>query len=364
MISNQVIQEMINDLYQIMDVQISVFEINGKLIAKSDNADSTSSDFIDSFISSVADNIEIKGRHLFKVYDQNEPVYILSASGKSDSYSIGKIAVSQLQRLVTAYKEKYDINSFLQNLLLDNLLLVDIYNKAKQLKIENLSKRIVFVIKLWKKKDESALELVKSLYSSRNKHYVTEVDEDSIVLIKNLDENETFEEQENEASTLVDMLNTEAMTKACVAYGTIADDIKSISSSYREAKMSLEVGKIFYPDKNVISYKSLGIGRLIYQLPMSLCDMFLEEVFRGEIPPNKDEESINTINQFFQNNLNISETARQLYVHRNTLTYRLDKIEKMTGLDVKNFEDAVTFKIALMVASYKEIMEKNSQNKN
>lgn len=358
MISSQIIQDTLNDLYEIMGVQMLVCDISGKPIARTEDAEEVSQDVIGSLLSSVADNIEVNNRHFFKVYDNGEPVYILAANGRADSYSIGKIAVTQLQRLVTAYKEKYDINSFLQNLLLDNLLLVDIYNRAKQLKIDITARRIVFVIKIWKKKDDSAIELVKGLYSSRNKHFVTEVDEDSIILIKTLKKDETFEEQESAASTLVDMMNTEAMTRACVAYGTVAEDIKEVSSSYKEAKMSLEVGRIFYPDRLVISYKSLGIGRLIYRLPVSLCDMFLEEVFKGEIPPEADEETLNTINQFFENNLNISETARQLYIHRNTLTYRIEKIEKLTGLDVKNFEDAVTFKIALMVASYKRIVEK------
>ena len=359
MISNQIIRETINDLYDIMGVQMWVCDVAGNTLAYTKGAEQIPMEVITSLLSSVADNIEVQGQHYFKVYDQKKPVYILSAGGKSDSYSVGKIAVTQLQRLIAAYKEKYDVNSFLQNLLLDNLLLVDIYNRAKQLKIDTSARRIVFVIKTWKKKDESAVELVRSLYSSRNKHFVTEVDEDSIILIKNLEKDETFEEQETTASTLVDMLNTEVMTMASVAYGTIVEDIKEISSSYKEAKMALDVGKIFYPDKMVISYKSLGIGRLIYQLPVSLCDMFLEEVFGGHMPDEADEETLNIVNGFFENNLNISETARKLYLHRNTLTYRLEKIEKLTGLNVKNFEDAMTFKIALMVASYKEVMEKS-----
>ncbi len=358
-ISNQIIRDTINDLYDIMGVNMWVCDVAGNTLAYTKGAEQIPMEVITSLLSSVADNIEVQGQHYFKVYDQKKPVYILSAGGKSDSYSVGKIAVTQLQRLVAAYKEKYDVNSFLQNLLLDNLLLVDIYNRAKQLKIDTSARRIVFVIKTWKKKDESAVELVRSLYSSRNKHFVTEIDEDSIILIKNLEKDETFEEQETTASTLVDMLNTEVMTMASVAYGTIVEDIKEISSSYKEAKMALDVGKIFYPDKMVISYKSLGIGRLIYQLPVSLCDMFLEEVFGGHMPDEADEETLNIVNGFFENNLNISETARKLYLHRNTLTYRLEKIEKLTGLNVKNFEDAMTFKIALMVASYKEVMEKS-----
>lgn len=293
MISNQIIRETINDLYDIMGVQMWVCDVAGNTLAYTKEAEQIPVEVITSLLSSVADNIEVQGQHYFKVYDQKKPVYILSAGGKSDSYSVGKIAVTQLQRLVAAYKEKYDVNSFLQNLLLDNLLLVDIYNRAKQLKIDTSARRIVFVIKTWKKKDESAVELVRSLYSSRNKHFVTEVDEDSIILIKNLEKDETFEEQETTASTLVDMLNTEVMTMASVAYGTIVEDIKEISSSYKEAKMALDVGKIFYPDKMVISYKSLGIGRLIYQLPVSLCDMFLEEVF-GDICLMKQMKRLST----------------------------------------------------------------------
>lgn len=245
MISNQIIRETINDLYDIMGVQMWVCDVAGNTLAYTKEAEQIPVEVITSLLSSVADNIEVQGQHYFKVYDQKKPVYILSAGGKSDSYSVGKIAVTQLQRLIAAYKEKYDVNSFLQNLLLDNLLLVDIYNRAKQLKIDTSARRIVFVIKTWKKKDESAVELVRSLYSSRNKLLMTEVGEDSIILIKNLEKDETFEEQETTASTLVDMLNTEVMTMASVAYGTIVEDIKEISSSYKEANEALGCWKDF-----------------------------------------------------------------------------------------------------------------------
>lgn len=356
MISNQTIQETIDDLTDILGVEFLVCDLNGVTVARTSGAEEMPSEIATGLISSVADNIEVQGNHYFKVYDQRKPMFLLSSSGP-DSYSIGKVAVSQLQRLISAYKEKFDVNGFLQNLLLDNLLLVDIYNRAKQLKIDTAARRLVFVIKTKTHKDEAAVELVKNLFSSKNKHFVTEVDEDSIVLIKRLEDGETLNEQEAVASMLVDMLNSEVMTSANVSYGTIVEDIKSVSASYKEAKVAMEVGRIFYPNHRVMSYRSLGIGRLIYQLPISLCDMFLEEVFGGEIPPEADEETLTTINKFFEHNLNVSETARQLFVHRNTLTYRLDKIEKITGLDVKNFEDAMTFKIALMVASYRSVVE-------
>lgn len=354
MISNQIIQESIDDLYAIMKIPMWVADISGNSIAATKGAEEIQMDVISSLLASVADNIEVQNRHYFKVYDQNKPLYVLAASGEGESYSIGKIAVSQLQRLITAYKEKYDANSFLQNLLLDNLLVTDIYNRAKQLKIDIKSRRIVFVIKTWDRTDENALKMVRSLYSAKNKHFVTEIDENRIILVKNLEDDETFEEQDATASLLVDMLNTETMTNAKIAYGTIVEDIKEVSASYKEATMALLVGENFYPDKHIISYKKLGIGRLIYQLPKTLCDMFLEEVFGDNLPDKLDDETLSIINQFFENNLNISETARQHFVHRNTLTYKLDKIEKLTGLDIKRFEDAMTFKIALMIAGMKK----------
>ena len=150
------------------------------------------------------------------------------------------------------------------------------------------------------------------------------------------------------------MLNTEAMVKATVAYGTIISELKEVSRSYKEAKMALDVGKIFYSNKSVIAYNNLGIGRLIYQLPIPLCKMFIKENFNGKSPDDFDEETLTTINKFFENDLNVSETSRQLFVHRNTLVYRLEKIYKLTGLDLRKFDQAIVFKVAMMVHKYLE----------
>ena len=175
--------------------------------------------------------------------------------------------------------------------------------------------------------------------------------------MKEVKSTDTYDELQKTANIIVDMLSTEAMISVHVAYGTIVNEIKEVSRSYKEAKMALDVGKIFYSDKNIIAYSNLGIGRLIYQLPIPLCRMFIKEIFDGKSPDDFDEETLMTINKFFENNLNVSETSRQLFVHRNTLVYRLDKIEKSTGLDLRVFEDAITFKIALMVVKYMKYME-------
>ena len=206
-------------------------------------------------------------------------------------------------------------------------------------------------------KDVNALETVRSLFASKTKDFITAVDEKNIILVKEVKAGEDYEELEKTANMILDMLNTEAMTKVHVAYGTIVNDIKEVSRSYKEAKMALDVGKIFYSGKNVVAYSNLGIGRLIYQLPLPLCRMFIREIFEGKSPDEFDEETLTTINKFFENSLNVSETSRQLYIHRNTLVYRLDKLQKSTGLDLRVFEDAITFKIALMVVKYMKYME-------
>ena len=270
---------------------------------------------------------------------------------------VGKLAAFQVQNLLVAYKERFDKDNFIKNLLLDNLLLVDIYNRAKKLHIETSVKRVVFLIETKHEKDVNALETVRSLFATRTKDFITAVDEKNIILVKEVKPNETYEDLEKTANMILDMLNTEAMTKVHVSFGTIVGDIKEVSRSYKEAKMALDVGKIFYSGKNVIAYSNLGIGRLIYQLPLPLCRMFIKEIFENHSPDEFDEETLTTINKFFENSLNVSETSRQLYIHRNTLVYRLDKLQKSTGLDLRVFEDAITFKIALMVVKYMNYME-------
>ena len=187
--------------------------------------------------------------------------------------------------------------------------------------------------------------------------YVTAVDEKNIIVVKELEANDGHEELEKVAKELYELLKEDGEEEILIAYGTIVNDIKEVSKSYKEAKLALDVGKIFFGEKNIMAYSALGIGRLIYQLPIPLCKMFIREIFEGKSPDDFDEETLTTINKFFENNLNVSETSRQLYIHRNTLVYRLDKLQKSTGLDLRVFEDAITFKIALMVVKYMKYME-------
>lgn len=359
MISSQVIQTSIDELKAITKVDLCVYDLNGQAVAVTAEGVGITTDLISGFANSPADSQVIGTHHLLKIYDDSELLYVLVASGINDDvYMIGKVAVCQIQNLVIAYKERFDRNNFFQNLLLDNLLLVDIYNRAKKLHIEVTVPRAVFLVETRMEKDGVVNELLKSMFSSQNGDYITAVDETSVILIKALEEGDGAEALNLTASTIADMMNTEAMLNVKVAYGTIVSELKDVSKSYKEAKMALDVGKIFYAEKNVIAYSTLGIGRLIYQLPINLCRIFIDEIFGDRsIPDEIDDETLNTINKFFENNLNVSETSRQLFVHRNTLVYRIEKLEKTTGLDIRTFDDALTFKIALMVVNYMRYLD-------
>lgn len=358
MISNQILQNTIDGVKNITKIELGVVDIEGNVLAETEESNDAYVALVHSFVNSPAESQTVQGYQFFKVYDESQLEYIVVAKGDTEEvYTIGKIVVFQIQNLLVAYKERYDKDNFIKNLLLDNLLLVDIFNRAKKLHIEMNVRRVVFIIETSKEKDNGALETVRSMFAGGNKDFITAVDEKNIILVKELGEKETYEDLEKTAQVIVDMLNTEAMARVHVAFGTIIKEIKEVSRSYKEAKMAMDVGKIFYSDKKVMAYSNLGIGRLIYQLPLPLCKMFIKEIFAENTPDRFDEETLTTINKFFENNLNVSETSRQLYIHRNTLVYRLDKLQKSTGLDLRVFEDAITFRIALMVVKYMNYLE-------
>jgi len=358
MISNQILQDTIDGIKAITRTDLCVMDTEGKSLASTIRSTEEYEEAVVAFADSPAESQVMMGFQFFKVYDENELEYVILAKGEAeDVYMIGKVASFQIQSLLVAYKERFDKDNFIKNLLLDNLLLVDIYNRAKKLHIETDARRVVFIIENKNEKDTNALETVRALFATKTKDFITAVDEKNIILVKEVKPSENYDDINKTAKVIVDMLNTEALSSVNVAYGTIVNEIKEVSRSYKEAKLALDVGKIFYSDRKIIAYSNLGIGRLIYQLPIPLCKMFIKEIFDGKSPDEFDEETLTTINKFFENSLNVSETSRQLYIHRNTLVYRLDKLEKSTGLDLRVFEDAITFKIALMVVKYMKYME-------
>jgi len=358
MISNQILQSTIDGLKAITRIDLCVMDTEGKVIASTYAETGEYEGSVRAFVDSPADSQVVQGCQFFKIYDEYHLEYVLLVYGGSeDVYTVGKLAAFQIQSLLVAYKERFDKDNFIKNLLLDNLLLVDIYNRAKKLRIDTDVRRVIFIIEILSEKDINLLERVRNLLGDKGKDFVTAVDEKNIIVVREVGSHDGYAEAGKVAHEMLEALKTEGLEQVHIAYGTIVHDIKEVSKSYKEAKLALDVGKIFFQDKDVIAYNTLGIGRLIYQLPIPLCKMFIREIFEGKSPDDFDEETLVTINKFFENSLNVSETSRQLYIHRNTLVYRLDKIQKSTGLDLRVFEDAITFKIALMVVKYMKYME-------
>ena len=355
MLSTQNILNTLNEIKEISKLDLALFQINGKVVANTIEIADGIETVVEQFAETEVYRQTYADYQMYKIDINHETEYVLMTMGNVENANvIGQMAACQIRNLILSKAEDFDRNVFIQNVLLGNMLTIDIYSKAKRLHIEEKS-RVAFVIDTGNKSTDYVMELVKNLSDLKAGDFVTTVDEHSVVLVKdvsNLTEDRE-EELEDIAKSLVDSIHMEAMVKVRVGYGNVVAQIPDISSSFQEAKMALQVGRIFYAEKDTISYSKLGIGRLIYQLPMSLCDMFIKEVFGDTIPEIlDDEEAMSTIGKFFENNLNISETARQLYVHRNTLVYRLERIEKAIGLDIRKFDDAMTFRIAVMVLAH------------
>lgn len=364
MLSNHKLQMTMEEIKDISRIDLALYSDKGKLLASTYQQKEDMEEAICLFANSMAESQMLSGCHFFKVLIDSELEYILLARASSEeAYMIGRLAVCQIRNMVNAYREQFDRNSFMQNVVLGNMLVVDMYNKAKKLHIET-AKRVVFIIEVSGKKEGEVVETVKNLFAATARDFVTEVDEKSVILVKDVRDISSEEELAKLAEMLVDNLQMEAMVKVRVGYGNQVELLQDIARSYQEARMALEVGRIFYAESQTVSYSKLGIGRLIYQIPSSLCEMFLKEVFGDHIPDDLDEETTTTINKFFENNLNISETARQLYVHRNTLVYRLERIEKALGLDIRTFEDAMLFKIALLVIAHMNYQKNQSEQEN
>lgn len=360
MISNQLLKKTLDEIRAITDKDMAVYTADGHLSAQTNRNFSVDAKDLASFADSVRDYREDEKFSLFKIRDDQKDEYFLAVQGSSSSSEmIGRMTRYQIERMLAEYKEKFDKDNFIKSLLSDNLLLVDIFERSRRLHVELEAHRVAFLIRLKDKNQDDAIGTLKNLFYG-NEDFVTAIDKKQIVVVKQLNEKEE-QSLDAIARSIFNALKRDLKEEVKVAYGTVIKEMKEVSKSYREAKMALDVGNIFFSDRQINPYDKLGIGRLIYQLPLPLCKLFISEIFHDISPLDLDEETLETINKFFENSLNVSETSRQLFIHRNTLVYRLDKIQKLTGLDLRVFDDAITFKIALMVSGYMKYVEDMSK---
>ena len=263
--------------------------------------------------------------------------------------NIAYIALNDAKKF---YEEKHDRGTFVKNIIMDNILAGDIYIRAKELHFATDAPRAVFLVRQIGSGDVATVDVLSGMFPDKLQDFVLSINETDIAVIKQLSPNASTEDLEKLAKNIEDTLKNELFIKTVIGIGTVAEHLRELSDAYKEAQTAIEVGKVFDTEKSIMHYENLGIGRLIYQLPTTLCDIFLSEVFKKNSIDSLDQETLFTINKFFENNLNVSETSRKLFVHRNTLVYRLEKIKKLTGLDLRQFDHAIVFKVALMVRKY------------
>lgn len=347
-------QQMTHQMRDVMNRDLGIITDSGFVVSSNDACISNNDlECVLSFTADNTDTFTYNGFTYRPIVSMGKIDYIIFVKGDDTlARNYADILHVSFASVKSLYDDKHDKLNFIKNFLLDNILPGDILAKAAELHIPIDAKRVVFLIQTEKFSDFSVLELIEGMFPNKQNDFIVSIDENNVALVKELESELSLPELQNIAKGICDNINTEVMAKALVGIGTVVGNVKEIARSYKEARVALEVGKVFEDEKNILSYEDLGIGRLIYQLPTTLCELFLTEVFKKGSIDDLDQEIIFTIQKFFENNLNVSETSRQLYVHRNTLVYRLDKIQKITGLDLRIFDQAIIFKVAMMVNKY------------
>ena len=354
--SNSVFQSVIVQLREVSDRTFGVIDTDGCVVSCTDTslqgerwADAALK------VGSASDAIVTCSQKTFKaiVGNSNYFEYAVFCSGDDEAArSYCQLAYIALSDAKIFYEEKHDRGTFVKNIIMDNILPGDIYIRAKELHFATDVPRAVFLIRQVGHSDVATVDVLAGMFPDKMQDFVLSINEMDVAVVKQITPNVTGEELEKIAVSMEDTLKNELRIKTVVGIGTIAEHLRELADSYKEAQTAIEVGKVFDTEKSIMHYENLGIGRLIYQLPTTLCEIFLSEVFKKNSIDSLDQETLFTINKFFENNLNVSETSRKLFVHRNTLVYRLEKIKKLTGLDLRQFDHAIVFKVALMVRKY------------
>ena len=354
--SNSVFQSVIVQLKEVTDRVFGVMDTEGTVVSCTD-VTLLGERWPEAAmkVANAADNVVSFGQKTFKAIlsSANYFEYAVFCTGDDDAAkTYCSMAYIALNDAKTFYEEKHDRGTFVKNIIMDNILPGDIYIRAKELHFATDAPRAVFLVRQLGHGDVATVDVLSNMFPDKLQDFVLSVNETDVAVIKQITPNTTAEDLEKLARSMEDTLKNELFIKTIIGIGTVAEHLRSLADSYKEAQTSIDVGKVFDTEKSIINYENLGIGRLIYQLPTTLCEIYLNEVFKKNSIDSLDQETLFTINKFFENNLNVSETSRKLFVHRNTLVYRLEKIKKLTGLDLRQFDHAIVFKVALMVRKY------------
>ena len=356
MMSNSVFQSVMVQLKDVTDREFGVIDAEGFVVSSTDLT--LQGERWPDAVGRIADSTDgclfYRERYFRSLVNGNNAFeYAVFCTGEDEqAKTYCNLAYISLSEAKAFYEEKHDRGTFVKNIIMDNILPGDIYLRAKELHFSTESPRAVFLVRQVGHTDVGTLDVVTNLFPDRLQDFVLSINETDVAVVKQINGSTTEEDLERMAKKIEDTLRNELFVRTVIGIGTISEHLRSLADSYKEAQTAIEVGKVFDTEKTIINFENLGIGRLIYQLPTTLCEIFLSEVFKKNTIESLDQETLFTINKFFENNLNVSETSRKLFVHRNTLVYRLEKIKKLTGLDLRLFDHAIVFKVALMVRKY------------
>ena len=352
--SNRLFQGIIHQMHAALDRVIGVIDEGGFVIASSElSMIGEARAKAKEEMSYTTDMMTLDGYTYHHIGNGTNPEFMVFVEGEDKTAEkYAAILAISLSNIKDFYDEKSDKSSFIKNIIMDNILPSDIYAKSKELHFDGNEPRVVLLARFYTRSDVLPFDVIQNMFPDKSKDFVISTGEQDVVIVKGLENDATSQDVEQLAQSICDTISSEFYCKVGIGIGTIVENIKDLARSYKESQIAIEVGKVFESEKEIISYENLGIGRLIYQLPTTLCEMFLTEVFKHGSLETLDKETLQTIQVFFDNNLNVSETSRKLFVHRNTLVYRLEKIRKITGLDLREFDHAITFKVALMVKRY------------
>ena len=206
------------------------------------------------------------------------------------------ISISNLQ---IHCADRYDKISYLKSVLQGNVRPGDIYLRSGELQIDADVSRLVFIVQI-PGNETGVVQLMQNMFPEQD--FIINIDNKNIVLIKALSPGYASDFAEKTAKSIVEMINSELMLKVFVGIGTPVDSINEIARSYSEARLAIEIGRVFEGEQYILSYDELGIGRLIYQLPSKLCELFLDEIFKKDGLEVLDDETLQTIDKFFENN--------------------------------------------------------------
>ena len=354
--TNSVFQSVIAQLKDATDRVLGVIDAEGCVVACSDTA-LLGERWTDAAlkVGCTYEGVVCFGQKTYKTMmgSSNYFEYAVFCAGEDElARSVCMMAYVALNEAKNFYEEKHDRGTFVKNIIMDNILPGDIYIRAKELHFGTDTPRAVFLVRQVGHGDVATVDVLSGMFPDKLQDFVLSVNETDIAVVKQISPSTTDEELEKLAQSMEDTLKNELFIKTVIGIGTVAEHLRELADAYKEAQTAIDVGKVFDTERSIINYENLGIGRLIYQLPTTLCEIFLSEVFKKNSIDSLDQETLFTINKFFENNLNVSETSRKLFVHRNTLVYRLEKIKKLTGLDLREFDHAIIFKVALMVRKY------------